>query len=257
MPDPNDSLSELYHSTPSPRSPAALDETILKMAADHAPRANRRTPGWLPLASAASVVGLVSLLFHQMAGLPTSTDRAHAPTVIVQESQLQPAASRVDGFTGKVRAAPQAEPIEVSGALQSHNDEAMEPEAIITAADAVSKTLSAAPSAAQYQQPSIESQEPSARKIEERSAMEAVAPALKQQRAESRSHESLRATGELDMDATPADDAVNAEQWLENIKDLLTNGDKERAIIQLQHFRAAYPEHPIPDELTRLTDAPN
>ncbi|MFT5482081.1 MAG: hypothetical protein ACI9GW_000729 [Halieaceae bacterium] len=68
MTDDKDRLSELYRSADLPNSPSQLDEAVLSLAAELAPAKVTRLPGWLPLASAASVVGLTVLLAFQTGG---------------------------------------------------------------------------------------------------------------------------------------------------------------------------------------------
>ena len=76
MSEQHDDLSQLYRKVAPESSPEGLDQRVLAEASERAPRPEHRTPTWLPLASAASIVGLAALLYYQTDSLPISSSES-------------------------------------------------------------------------------------------------------------------------------------------------------------------------------------
>ena len=56
-----------------------------------------------------------------------------------------------------------------------------------------------------------------------------------------------------DTDETMRTPMVPGE-WLDRILELEQQGDREAALVELEAFRASFPDHPLPDEFRPLLD---
>jgi hypothetical protein len=218
MTEEDDQLSRLYHSAEKPGSPREVDEAVLNMAADLAPQRAQRYPQWLPLASAASIIGLTILLLFPAGNTP--------PTVSgMEELQLD-----VDAL---MDSADEIAPEQMMGISSGYS-----------AAESSAKTLmKSATRKRESLETSADMETPANMTIRDvgRAEMESAAapPVLEESFAE------------------PLDDhTVSAQQWLDNIQALLASNDPERAMRQFRIFRDLYPDFPVPPELAlKLTEA--
>lgn len=244
MSDQDNRLSELYHRSASSQSPAELDQTILETAERLAPEYKRRAPVWLPLASAASVIGLATLLYYQTGTLPTAGDSAVISAERAKEYQHEPRS--MEQSAERLMNTDSADPAEESVMAFERSEADIRKRAKeITIEAQASPATDVTANAAQLPAMPAAVAASLAREAEVASKAEAMPS------PSSLSSQSLRRTGAAvrGVSALAEDEAVSPEQWLENINSMLTDGDAERAVTQFRYFKNTYPDYPVPEDV--------
>jgi hypothetical protein len=234
----DDSLSRLYGMTTKDEPPAVLDDRILAAArrATIAAPARRRSPwrAWLaPMGVAATVVLSLSVLLlarHEQPDLlpapvvaprPAEPATADAPAVAAPEPR-QAAMPIVR------RSPPPARSI-----APAREEDRLQEQAIPAA------KLQPPPPSAPAMAPPAAAAAPAAAPLQMEAAPAGAAPGV------------LSAPAAAKADRQRLDGGVRtAEVWLEDIRRLQRAGHLEAAREQLAAFRRAYPDYPLPDDVT-------
>lgn len=226
-------LSELYQSGGESRSPASLDEKVLAQARAQAPQSRKRMPAWLPLASAASVVGLTLTLLYQVVMVEPERFKApeskqplmvRAPTTRVSEpdATLVSEAEEADVAVADVLSAPDLKRELRSRSGSDYSDDAKP-----------ARKMAAAKEKAQFDMAVAES---AASMPAEPHILEDVLPAER--------------AGAI----SPPEPVLEAAPWLENIEELVKQEDLEKARLEYRAFRKHYPQYEVSAELRKVLE---
>ncbi|MBL8420795.1 MAG: hypothetical protein JNK92_09185 [Dechloromonas sp.] len=235
----NNDIHKLYREGSANEPPAALDRAILTAARDSVAPSRKPRPWWvrfaLPLQLAFSVV-LVVMLAHTLERNPSDI-----PSVMKgAESQPAPGAGSpkappavADSAAGRSSAAPPA--TEAKAQPAAPLDSAVPSPRAARKAEA---TAAALPVPGRSEQDAAES------------AATVGVPSPETAKADS-------ASGRLPLSAeAPGANGIAAArrppEWLAAIDRLAQTGEKAAARDELEKFRKAYPEYPVPDKLKKL-----
>jgi len=225
-------VSKLYHEGSADEPPAALDRAILKAAREHiAPVREARKPWWrrfaLPLQLAFSVV-LVTMLALTMDRNPPEVP------AVTERTAPQEAPSRADPTAGE---SPAASPAPEAKARLPAPIESR------PSSPKADRKAEAAPAAIPVPGPSERAS------LEKAAAEDAAAPVGGQSLEAARPEPAAAGAAPA---ANRAAVARSPSAWLAAIERLAGTGEKMAARAELEAFRKAYPDYPLPERLEKL-----
>lgn len=263
--------------------PAALDARILAAAhAAVARSATRRRPRW-PLglglaASLALALGVAWQLHMRPGALPLPTDEAPAGTVARTADAVQPPPAAEPPPPAQARAREAAE-LDAAEHARTMRHAAVEAERAATEAFRARQAVAPPPPPPPAGEPGAEASAPPSAPLlpppsgeEKPLEVEAVpapapaaqvaapAPPAPPERAISAAGTSagthtLQADQPDDVQPPASFDAPEArDAWLQRIRELLHEGDRDAARASLLEFRRRYPQHSLPDDLLPLLE---
>lgn len=222
-------LSRLYRESDRAEPPSALDEAILAAARAAVMPAPRRRSGWrawmLPMSLAATLVLTVSLtlVVQQEQELERVGAEAPPPSAVPSKPAEPEAAAPVVRQEKAAAAVEKKAAVPPSGPKQEEARRQAEPLARPAAAEAPAAPAVAGPPPMAAPSPAP----PAADALESRA----------------------KAVGSLRKEAARAAVARTPEQWLEEIRQLKSQGKEREAAESLAAFRQAYPDYRLPEDL--------